>query len=169
MRLKTNELLGFILSHIDDFLYGGTDKFHKDIIEPIKKKYIIGACYDTLFSFTGWNLEQTQGGITVTKKDYLEGLDLTQFDISLNAVGKNDDKLTDEETNLMQKANRVLGWLSQVSKPGLAYSYVEFSALIRKATLDNAKRLIKLLHKAISDLDIIKFSNLGKVELWSPK
>ena len=89
-------MLGFLLSHVDDFLYGGTDKLHKDVIEPMKKKYVIGACEDTFFSFTVWNLEQTQGGITVTQKDYLEGLDLTQFDILQNAAGKNDDKLTDE-------------------------------------------------------------------------
>ena len=153
-------MLGFLLSHVDDFLYGGTDKFHKDVIEPMKKKYVIGACEDTFFSFTVWNLEQTQGGITVTQKDYLEGLNLTQFDILQNAAGKNDDKLTDEQTNLMQKANGMLG---------LAYSYVEFSALICKATLGNVKRLIKLLHKAKSDLDVIKFSNLGKVENWKIK
>ena len=163
---KTHELLGFILSHVDDFLYGGTDYFHEKIIKPVKEKYVIGACDDTLFSFTGWNLEQTQDGIIVTQKDYLAGLDLTPFDILLNNMGKNDDKLTDEQTTLMQKAIGILGWLSQVSKPALAYQYVEFSSLVRKATLGDAKRLVKVLHKAKSELNVIKFSNLGKVENW---
>ena len=166
---KSRELLGFVASHVDDFLYAGNDRFHKEIIDPIKKKYVIGACEDTFFSFTGWNLEQTPDGITVSQKDYLDGLDLTPFDILQNLPGKNDDKLTDEQVNILQRANGVLGWLCQVSKPELAYYYVEFSALIRRATIGDAKRLIKLLHKAKADLSTIKFANLGDVKDWKIK
>ena len=87
------------MSHVDDFLYGGTDQFHQKVIKPVKEKYVIGACEDTLFSFTGWNLSQDSEGITVTQKDYLSELDLTPFDALLNAAGSNDDKLNDEQFN----------------------------------------------------------------------
>ena len=82
------------------------------------------------------------------------------------AKGNNDDKLNQEQTSLFQKANGILGWLAQVSKPDLAYAYVEFSSLTRKATLGDAKRLIRMLKKARADLDTIKFSNLGDVKHW---
>lgn len=163
---KTGDIIGFILSHVDDFLYGGTALFHKKVIKHIKTKYVIGACEETLFSFTGWNLEQTEEGITVTQRDYLNDLNLDQFEALMIAKGNNDDKLNQEQTSLFQKANGILGWLAQVSKPDLAYAYVEFSSLTRKATLGDAKRLIRMLKKARADLDTIKFSNLGDVKHW---
>ena len=163
---KTGDILGFILSHVDDFLYGGTKLFHKKVIKPIKEKYVIGACEETLFSFTGWNLEQNEEGITVTQRDYLNDLNLEQFDDLMNAKGNNTDRLNQEQTSLMQKANGILGWLAQVSKPDLAYAYVEFSSIIKQATIGDAKKLVRMLKKARSDLDVIKFSNLGDVKNW---
>ena len=75
--------------------------------------------------------------------------------------GRNEDRLDQNQLELMQKANGILGWLAQVSKPDLAYAYVEFSSILKRATLGDAKRLIRMLKKARSDLDTIKFSNLG--------
>ena len=161
---KTGDILGFVLSHVDDFLYGGTELFHRKIIRPIKKKYVIGACEESLFSFTGWNLEQNEQGITVTQRDYLNELDLDQFEALTTAKGKNDDRLNQNQLELMQKANGILGWLAQVSKPDLSYAYVEFSSKLKRATLGDAKKLVRMLKKARADLDEIKYSNLGDVK-----
>ena len=166
---KTGELFGYILSHVDDFLYGGEPEFHKIVIGGVKSKYVIGACEESHFSFTGWNLHQDSTGITVTQKDYLAEIDLSQFDALVNAPGNNDEKLDEEQTLLLQKANGILGWLAQVSKPNLSYQYVEFSSLVRKATIGDAKRLIRTLKKAQAELDVIKFSNLGDISSWKIK
>ena len=154
---------------MDDFLYGGTELFHRKIIRPIKKKYVIGACEESLFSFTGWNLEQNEQGITVTQRDYLNELDLDQFEALTTAKGKNDDRLNQNQLELMQKANGILGWLAQVSKPDLSYAYVEFSSKLKRATLGDAKKLVRMLKKARADLDEIKYSNLGDVKNWRIK
>ena len=166
---RTGDVLGFVLSHVDDFLYGGTALFHRKVIRPIKQKYVIGACEESLFSFTGWNLEQNEEGITVTQRDYLNDLDLDQFETLMKDNGKDEDRLDKEQLELMQKANGILGWLAQVSKPDLAYAYVEFSSILKRATLGDAKRLIRMLKKARVDLDTIKFSNLGDVKNWRIK
>ena len=83
--------------------------------------------------------------------------------------GRNEDKLDQKQLELMQKANGILGWLAQVSKPDLAYAYVEFSSILKRATLGDAKRLIRMLKKAQAELDTIKFSNLGDVKNWRIK
>ena len=138
---KTGDILGFVLSHVDNFLYGGTELFHRKIIKPIKKKYVIGACEELLFSFTGWNLEQNEEGITVTQRDYLNDLNLDQFESLMTAKGRNDDRLNQDQLELMQKANGILGWLEQVSKPDLSYVYVEFSSILKRATMVTQKSL----------------------------
>ena len=143
--------------------------FHRKVIRPIKQKYVIGACEESLFSFTGWNLEQNEEGITVTQRDYLNDLDLDQFETLMKDNGKNEDRLDKEQLELMQKANGILGWLAQVSKPDLAYAYVEFSSILKRATIGDAKRLIRMLKNARADLDTIKFSNLGDVKNWRIK
>ena len=166
---KTGDILGFVLCHVDDFIYGGVRLFHKKVIEPIKKKYVIGACEDSLFTFTGWNLEQSEEGIKVTQRDYLNDLNLDQFDTLVNATGNNDDKLNQEQITLLMKANGILGWLAQVSKPELSYQYVYYSSIIQKATLGDAKKLVRLLKKAKTELDEIMYSNLGDVKNWRIK
>ena len=88
---------------------------------------VIGACKESLFSFTGWNLEQNEEGIMVTQRDYLNDLNLDHFESLMTAKGRNDDRLNQDQLELMQKANGILGWLTQVSKPDLSYAYVEFS------------------------------------------
>ena len=56
-----------------------------------------------------------------------------------------------------------------MSKPNLSYQYVEFSSLVRKATLGDARKLIRTLKKAKAELDVLKFPNLGKIDSWKIK
>ena len=89
-------------------------------------------------------MEQNEEGITVTQRDYLNDLNLDQFESLITAKGRNDDRLNQNQLELMQKANGILGWLAQVSKPDLSYAYVEFSSILKRATLGDAKRLVRL-------------------------
>ena len=63
-------MIGIVCTHIDDLLYSGTDKFHKNVIEKVKQRYVIGSVEDTAMTFTGWQLKQTEEGIRLSQETY---------------------------------------------------------------------------------------------------
>jgi len=41
IRDLNNQLLGLLLIHFDDCIFGGAESFHKDVIKPITERYEI--------------------------------------------------------------------------------------------------------------------------------
>lgn len=164
---SNNKLKGIVVVHVDDFCFAGTPSFHREVIEPIKKKYVIGSHDISSFSFTGWSLSQDKTGITVSQNDYLEHVDLSKYEVLENAEGNNYDLLGPEYTQLFKQANGVLGWLVQISKPTLAYNYVDFASRGEYVTLGDARTLCRMLHKAKAEKSILKFPNLGPISGWT--
>ena len=140
---RRGKIIGFILSHVDDFVFAGEPSFHNDIIAKVMRKYVIGDTQIEDFTFTGWNLVQTRDGITITQADYLSGIDLTLFDeFSRNGM-KNNTPLTMAQNTLFRKMTGILGWVCQVSKPHLSFNYVEASHRAHQATLGDAKKALQ--------------------------
>ena len=54
------ELSGIICAHVDDFLFGGTADFIREVIEPMKIKFKIGSEGSGIFKHLLWSLYQTK-------------------------------------------------------------------------------------------------------------
>ena len=59
-----------------------------------------------------------------------------------------------------------LGWLTNSSKPALAHVCNMHSTKLGKASRSDAKALLRILEKAKSEPEVIKFSNLGPPKNW---
>lgn len=61
-------------------LHAGEGKFHKDVMEPMFKKFKFGSHEDTEFRYVGMNFSQTLDGSVIVDQDHyveaLEGPDL---------------------------------------------------------------------------------------------
>ena len=80
IRDLNNQLLGPLLIHVDDCIFGGAESFHKDVVKPITERYEISSEDIGDFTFTGWNLQQSDIGIKINQTDYLDTVNLTKFD-----------------------------------------------------------------------------------------
>ena len=159
-----SELIGILSIHVDDICFAGNTKFYKEIIERIVKKYTVGRIESDSFNFTGWNLRQDSDGIVLTQQSYLEKLSGEDF-TALCAPGKEKDELLDKlgQKNY-RKAVGSLGWVAQVSRPDLAYSHMVSSTKSGKATVEQGRRLARMVNKLSETKYEIRFSNLGKLE-----
>ena len=79
VRDKNNELIGLLLIHVDDCIFCGIDVFHRNVIKPITEKYEISSEDIGDFTFTGWNLHQSETGITINQNDYLSSVDFKKI------------------------------------------------------------------------------------------
>ena len=55
-----NSLDGTLITHVDDFCWGGVDNFRDSIRRPLKNVFSISAEFPQTFTFFGLNINQTQ-------------------------------------------------------------------------------------------------------------
>jgi hypothetical protein len=159
-------LIGLIVTHIDDFLFCGSEKFHKNIIQKVLKRYVVGTLEDTALTFTGWQLKQTPDGITLTQEAYHQQMSLDKYDHMKIFTAKDTEILGESDQSLYRKMVGTLNWLITSSKPALAHFCNTASQKLGNASKADAKALLKVLHKAKAEPETIKFSNLGKPANW---
>ena len=167
MKDADGNIIGVLLTHIDDILWAGTQEFDDTVIRKIKEKFVIGKEEESVLTFTGWNLTQDASGITLTQSSYTENLKLERFDNFKKWTMKDEEMLNDSEQSQYRQAVGILGWLCQSSRPNLAFQSVQLASKLGKATRGDAKTVLRVLEKAKLDQQCIKFSNLGDPDKWS--
>ena len=65
------ELHDLIRCHVDDFIYGGSALFNKQVIDKIKEKFEISREDDCMFKYVGQEVKQTHSEITIDQQQYL--------------------------------------------------------------------------------------------------
>ena len=60
-------LIGLLAVHVHDFAYCGNAKFHKTVIEEIKKRFSISKSESGIFNYMGLQVTQMRAGITVNQ------------------------------------------------------------------------------------------------------
>ena len=159
-----DDLIGILAVHVDDVCFAGSGKFYKEIIEKIVRKYTVGRIESDSFNFTGWNLRQNAEGIVLTQQSYLEKLSSEDF-THLSAPGADKFKLLDAKgQHLYRKAVGSLGWVVQVSRPDLSYQHLTFSSKAGRATIEEGRKIARLINKLSETKYELVFSNLGKLE-----
>ena len=166
---KKGQLIGVVGGHVDDLVYGGTKDFHKYVIKRIIDKYVIGKVDVSKFTFVGWELSQTEGEILLSQKQYLEDIDMDEFQELKVAKGNKQEIVNDELQHLFRSANGLLGWIVQVSRPDLNFLFIEKSTKLGNATVEDCRGIYRVLLKARQEIREIKFSNLGPVSGWGLK
>lgn len=163
---EQGEIYGYIVTHIDDFLFIGNEIFHQKVIDKVLKRYVVGALEDTAMTFTGWQLEQDSKGITLSQKAYHEQIQLDSYSHMKTYTAKDSTQLGEFDQSLYRKMVGVLNWLVTSSKPALAHTCNQASTKLGKATRADAKHLVRVLEKAKLEPEIIRFSNLGNPKTW---
>ena len=66
-------IYGIVVLHVDDFVYCGNNKFHKNVIEVLTIKFKISSRSKNTFKYIGLMIAQTKdGGITVSQSEYID-------------------------------------------------------------------------------------------------
>jgi hypothetical protein len=86
---------GILAVHVDDFIFGGTQKFHDNIMEAIRQIFVIGTEESTPLKYLGINIDQDKNTITFNLKDYIK--DAEESDISPDRTNRQRQLTSDEQ------------------------------------------------------------------------
>ena len=157
---NTQKLIGLLLVHVDDFLFGGTAKFKKAIIQKILDKYQISKQSSQSFVYLGWNVVQDEEGISMDQREYCKGI----LPVLPLPKKKDDELLSADEKKSYQGLLGKLNWLACQSRPDLKYDVLEHACYNQSPNVSNLKSLNKVTRRLIDGPQKIRFPKLDLVK-----
>ena len=156
-----NSLLeGVIGGHVDDLTYAGTDFFFKNVIDPLKREFRFGACSVETFKYVGWRISHSNNKIFVDQNEYIDD---KAEEISINPArlqNKEDEINSKERTELRRLIGRAR-WVTDQTRPDLAYDGLEMSVVANKATVNDLLRANKMIKKMRAERITLVYQKLG--------
>lgn len=156
---KDGQLIGEVLLHVDDLLYGGSDFFHRKVMDAFTNMFTVGSKEDTDFIYVGWHLKQSNQGITVSQDNYTKKVDNPDMDKYRCREGE--DILDEEEQSHFRKLVGSINWLAMNTRPDLCFDAMEMACNFGKAKVKDIKRAGRILKKSVERNMDIQFRNLG--------
>ena len=60
---RDGELMGAVITHVDDFTLAGTDEFIREFLETISRELTVSKIEKDIFSYRGIDVSDTKDGI----------------------------------------------------------------------------------------------------------
>ena len=166
MWYNMNQLSGILVTHVDDFLYCGTDQFLENVIAKQKKIFKISTQASTSFKYLGLNVIQDEETmeITIDQHDYIEQLNPAQIDRNES----NERKLNKEEKTMLRSISGQIAWVTSQTRPDMAFESCQIANFGKSPDMKMLKEANKALRKLKSKKVRLKIPNVGdlaKVEI----
>lgn len=143
--LYENQLAGFLVIHVDDFMIAGNEQFHINVIDKIVNKFEISSRNSGKFKYVGWDINQHDGYIDIDQISYQNGINA----IELNSARLNqtDHELNEHEKKLYQQLLGQLQWISSQTRPDIRFAVLECSLMASKPKICDIVRINKVVKK----------------------
>ena len=137
------DLHGILVTHVDDFLWGGSHKFVENVIKTLHNVFIVGTVNKYAFKYLGLNLKEKESSIDISQKEYIEQIQPMTYEKSKTKH----DKLDQIEVRNLRTLIGQLNWIATQTRPDLLYECCDLLGKIKYATIEDAKRANKVLKK----------------------
>ena len=166
-RKHDDSLSGMILTHVDDFLHGSGDKeFYENVMGPLKKRFCFGREEIGDFQYVGLHVRQENEYIVTDQERFVETIEIPNLEDYSGRYNAHDLLNDDDQRDYRGMVGKI-GWLSQTSRPDLAFDNLVLSTKLGNATFDDLKQGIKIMKKMKCDGTEMKFVDLGHPQEWS--
>ena len=152
------ELQGLSVTHVDDFLDAGNEKYKENILSNVKLSFIIGSEAESNFEYIGVNLEQTDSNVKLHQLPYCETV--TMYELSNERKLQKEDVLNSEEMKGYRKIVGCVNWVATVSRPDLSFDVVNLSTHFRDAKIEHLLYANKVVRKLNAQDVVILFPKL---------
>ena len=155
-------LQGLIAVHVDDFIWCGTSKFQKKIIDPIRESFKISKENTEAFRYLGVYLRQFPGELFLDQCSYVDSLKPISLPKSVDKNGEVDPSTKTCFKGLIGQ----LTWATSTSRPDLSYDTCFLSTQQVKPTYKSVFDANKALRELKNNQVVLKFP---KLDLTSTK
>ena len=158
---RDGKLEGILVSHVDDFVFCGTDDWHRKVLGEFKCRFKISSEGQGSFKYVGLKVHQTETEVYVDQCDYVRGL--KEIKLSHEKLKQKDDLLTHEEIGQLRSLSGQLLWVTSQTRPDCSFDSCVVSNYGNKPTIRNIIRANKAIRKVKSMTSSrLRFSNLGE-------
>ena len=123
---QDGELIGAVITHVDDFTLAGTEDFIKEVLETVAKELTVSKIERDSFRYTGIDVAAVDDGRTIEMEDYVASLEEVKEIWKANR----DEPLTKSELKVFRKMTGKLSWLANSTSPDLSYTALVMSKRI---------------------------------------
>ena len=153
-------LLGMIITHVDDFQVAGSDQFIDSILERLNSTLTVSKVERGSFRFTGIDVQKVHDGIVLSMDEYAKSFE----EIKEIKRVKKDTSLTKTEMKLFRKYVGKMNWLAENTRPDLAIWSLNLSKQNAKATIGDLKKINHVVKKVRCRQSKVKFPVVGRKE-----
>ena len=118
---KQEACKGILVTHVDDFLYGGSTEF-EDVIQHVHNTFTVGHETEMPLKFLGIDLQYSEGYINLNQKSYIDGIEESVIRDKSNQLRILDSSEQREYRMFIGQLN----WVSSHSHPDISYENMPF-------------------------------------------
>ena len=157
--IKDNKLRGITAWHVDDMITTWDEIFYNDIVKPLMDELNFGSTSEGAYRCLGWNIRHTENSILVSQLDNIASkVDYIAID---KDDRKNDETLNKEEAAIVRARIGKLRWLSDQTRPDIAYDLLELSIGAHNPNVG----MISIINKTVTAVNSRKVEiRYGKLE-----
>ena len=155
---------GIALTHVDDVLHGGTDKFEEEVMKTVKSSFKFSSEESEQFRYVGMNMFQRDNGILINQDHYVHSLELPDMEIARGQ--KSDEELNAEGQTEFRACVAKILYVGFQSRPDVCFEGKCLSTKFGKATKSDLKCALKKIQKLKGNNTEMFFPNLGYVGDW---
>ena len=141
-------LQGLLMSHVDDFLWSGTEMFKTSVIDRIRKTFQISSENSTLFKYVGLQIQQCEEGIYITQKEYAN--EIEEIEIAASRKTEANQPINEDEKSALRSVIGQLNWLATQTRPDLSYDVCDLATSLKQGTVELITKANRIIRKAKS-------------------
>ena len=119
MWFENDQLVGHLVCHVDDFVYGGNDDWLENVIEKVKECFNISKECEGSFKFIGLNVIQEGGMITLDQRHYVRKVE--EIPLSHERKSLTEAPLTDLEISQLKALSGQMIWIASQTRPDMSF------------------------------------------------
>lgn len=112
-------LKGILVVHVDDFLYAGSNEFLVTIMKKLYEVFIVGSDASRCMKFLGYDIAQTDQGITVSLQDYVDSI--TPMAVMSGRAKLRDAPLNQDEYSVFRHLLGQINWCASQVRLDIAF------------------------------------------------
>ena len=157
---RNGDLMGTVITHVDDFTLAGTEDFIEEVLETVSRELTVSKIERDNFRYTGIDVKTVEDGIEVEMEDYVESLE----EVREIRKADRDDPLTKTELKVFRKMTGKLSWLANSTRPDLSYTALAMSKKNNSTQIKDLRDITRVVKKAKERPSKMKFSRIAPKE-----
>ena len=152
-------LEGIITCHVDDFLWCGSSRFEKKVIEKLRQVFLLGSEESEIFRYLGLHIHQ-QSDRVIKVHQMPQAEELQEPKLSPERRMQQDSELSPAELTRLRGVTGQINWLATQTRPDLSFDVCDLSCSIRDPKVADLQRAAKVVRKAQSARVSLKYPHL---------